>query len=83
MTSIGKLRVYFNRHGAGELPWCVAPEVGGWEIAVRGVAISVPAWTVYQPKETPDHEDGRPSAWVACEGRLLVTPDGRAQIGPA
>lgn len=74
-------RVYFNRHGAAERPWCVAPDAGGWEIAVRSVGIATVAETVYRPKATPDDEDGRPSAWIAVDGYLTVLASGHATIG--
>lgn len=76
----GRFRLYFNRHGAAPLSWCIAPESGAWEMAVRSVAITVPAETVYAPKSEPDEEDGRPSAWIAVEGRLEVEAEGRARI---
>lgn len=80
-TATGRWRVYFNKHGAAELPWCVAPDAGGWELAVAAVGIAAPAETVYRPKPTPDDEDGRPSAWIAIDGVLTVTRSGHASIG--
>jgi len=77
----GRWRVYFNRHGAADRPWCVAPEAGGWEVAVRSVGISTVAETVYQPKAVPDDEDGRPSAWIAVDGYLTIHMSGHASIG--
>lgn len=77
----GKFRVYFNRHGAEPLMWCVAPDAGGWEIAVRDVQLATIAETVYRKKETADEDDGRPSAWIAIEGVLTVNPAGFATIG--
>lgn len=77
----GRWRVYFNRHGAAGRPWCIAPEVGGWEVAVSSVGISTVAETVYHPKATPDDEDGRPSAWIAVDGHLTVHVTGHASIG--
>lgn len=77
----GKLRVYFNRHGAAPLMWCVAPDEGGWEVAVASVGISAIAETVYRPKPTADEDDGKPSAWIAVEGQLTVFPTGHASIG--
>lgn len=58
----------------------MAPEAGGWEVSVGGVQIYGVATSVYQPKETPDDEDGRPSAWIAVEGCLTVRTDGSATI---
>jgi hypothetical protein len=77
----GSWRVYFNRHGAADRPWCVAPDAGGWEVAVTSVGISTVAETVYRPKATPDDEDGRPSAWIAVDGQLTVLVSGHASIG--
>lgn len=77
----GKFRVYFNRHGAEPLMWCVAPEAGGWEIAVRDVQLATIAETVYRKKETSDDDDGRPSAWIAVEGVLTINAAGFATIG--
>jgi hypothetical protein len=76
----GGWRVYFNRHGATDRPWCIAPNTGGWEVAVSNVLIATAAHTVYQPKATPDEEDGRPSAWIAVDGRLTVFLAGHAMI---
>lgn len=81
MVVHGKFRVYFNRHGAEPLMWCVAPDAGGWELAVRDIGISTHAETVYRKKETPDEDDGRPSAWFAVEGVLTVNAAGFATIG--
>lgn len=81
MTAVGRFRVYFNRHGAAPLTWCVAPDDGGgWEMSVRSVEIVAPARTVYQPKIAPDEDDGRPSAWIAVDGRLTVAASGHATI---
>lgn len=79
IVAIGCWRVYFNKHNSADLPWCVAPDAGGWELAVPAILITTEAQTVYQPKATPDHEDGKPSAWIAVEGRLIVA-GGRASI---
>lgn len=77
----GSWRLYFNRHGAADMPWCVAPDAGGWEIAVRTVMLHVGSIARYEPKATPDHEDGKPSAWIGCSGWLTVSADGSAYIG--
>lgn len=79
-TATGRWRVYFNRHGAAGLPWCVAPDDGGWELAVTALEVEEPTTAVYQPKAVPDDEDGRPSAWFVTWGLLEVTADGRACI---
>ena len=82
MTSTGKWRVYFNRHGAAPLMWCVSPDDGSWEIAVRSVQIATIAETIYKAKATPDEDDGKPSAWIAVEGQLTVFAGlGYATIG--
>lgn len=73
-------RVYFNRHNADGLSWCVSPESGAWEIGVKTLAINTPTTTVHKPKATPDDEDGRPSAWVSTRGALFLEMDGSATI---
>lgn len=67
----GVFRVYFNRHGAAPLVWCVATE--HWELAVAAVDIRAPVRTVYVAKATPDHEDGKPSAWLEVAGTLTIS----------
>lgn len=79
-SAAGRWRVYFNRHGAAPMVWCVAPESGGFEIAVRHVVITATTETIYHPKGTPDDEDGRPSAWICAHGMLTVFLDGNARI---
>lgn len=81
MTAIGSFRVFFNRHGAAPLVWCIAPECGGWEIAVADVDITAPVRAVYQPKPEKDEDDGKPSAWLAVDGLLTVLASGHASIG--
>lgn len=71
MTFAGKFRLHFNRHGAAPLVWCVATDE--WEIAVAGIDCTAPMVTVYRPKETPDDEDGKPSAWLETRGTLTLT----------
>lgn len=66
----GTFRVYFNRHQAAPLVWCIASE--HLELAVASVAIDAPVTTVYRPKATPDDEDGLPSAWLEVTGVLTV-----------
>jgi hypothetical protein len=68
---VGTFRLHFNRHGAAPLVWCVAV-ADQWEIAVRGFTSTVPLETVYEPKATPDHDDGKPSAWLRVHGQLTV-----------
>lgn len=79
----GTFRVYFNRHQAAPLVWCVAVMDTGdviavpmLEIACAELAIDAPVTTVYAPKATPDDEDGKPSAWLEVTGVLSV--DGRS-----
>lgn len=83
LVARGTFRVYFNRHGAAPLVWCVAPVLlgdhAGWELAVASVSIRTLVGTVHQPKATPDDEDGRPSAWIVATGVLTVR-DGDAVI---
>lgn len=82
MQYTGALRIYFNRLSAEPMMWCVSPQDGLWEIAVRMVSIGpgLTAWTVWKSKETPDDEDGRPSAWLAASGHLRIFADGTATI---
>lgn len=70
MIFVGKFRVYFNRHNAAPLVWCVATD--NWEIAVAGIAIRAEVRTVYEPKATADEDGGKPSAWLEVEGELEV-----------
>lgn len=66
----GTFRIYFNRAGAAPLVWCVATDK--WELAVAAVSIRTAAGTRYQPKATPDNEDGKPSAWIVATGVLTL-----------
>lgn len=87
----GRFRVYFNRHQAAPLVWCIALEGPGgpgpgvaFEVAVAEVVITSTfgARTVYRPKATPDDEDGMPSAWLEVDGVLRVDPaTSTARIG--
>jgi hypothetical protein len=77
----GRFRLYFNRHGAAPLTWCLSPVDGLWELAVRTVNLNAPSETVYKPKAEADEDDGRPSAWIECEGQLTVFAHGHASIG--
>lgn len=63
-------RVYFNRHQAAPLVWCIATD--SLEIAVATLTIDAPVTTVYKPKPTPDDEDGKPSAWLEVTGVLVI-----------
>jgi hypothetical protein len=72
VTAFGIFRVYFNRHQAAPLVWCVAADHGGWEIAVQHVVFRAPARTAYTPKPEKDEDDGKPSAFVEVYGRLEV-----------
>lgn len=88
MVQTGTFRVYFNRHGAAPLLWCVAlvddSDIAAvriaWEIAVRHVDISVPCWTVFVTRKEADEDTGLPSAWITCRGMLTVAPDGTASV---
>lgn len=71
MTFTGRFRVYYNRHQAAPLVWCVATDA--WELAVAGVVIEAPARTAFKLKAIPDHDDGKPSAWLDVGGVLTVT----------
>lgn len=68
--SIGLFRIYFNRHGAAPLVWCVATD--DFELAVSDLEIAAPVRARYVPKQTPDDEDGKPSAWLECSGTLTL-----------
>lgn len=79
LTFTGQIRLSFNRHGAAPLVWCVSV-ADAWEIAVRSIVIRCETRSVYEPKATPDDEDGKPSAWFTCFGRLTVDEYGIATI---
>lgn len=76
----GYWRVYFNKHGAEPLMWCISPDEGDWEIAVRDVQMTATAVTVYRPKPLQDDDDGKPSAWLFVTGTLTVNSSGFAVI---
>lgn len=80
-VSQGTWRVYFNRHGSNGVPWCIAPESGGWELAVASFSIDTYSEGVYRAKATPDENDGCPSAWISATGQLTVLTTGHATIG--
>ncbi|MCA1833030.1 MAG: hypothetical protein ABR520_11210 [Mycobacteriales bacterium] len=75
----GTFRIYFNRHGAAPLVWCVATDE--WELAVAAVSIRTAAGTRYEPKATPDGEDGKPSAWIVAAGVLALNGSEAIIIG--
>lgn len=77
----GRFRFYFNHHGAAPLVWCVAPEDGEFEIAIRGFELRVDSEAVYRKKAEADEDDGRPSGWIACTGDLEIE-DGIARVIP-
>ena len=81
MKQYGDWRVYFNRHGAAPLMWCVSPLDGAWEIAVQRVMICAASKTDYEPKPTADEDDGKPSAWISVTGWLDICETGYALIG--
>lgn len=77
----GQMAIYFNRHGAAPRVWCVAAD--GWELAVVTICMAdVNLLTEYRPKETPDDEDGLPSAYLVVCGDLEVDQHGHAFIAP-
>lgn len=78
-----KVRLHFNRHTAAPLVWCVATD--DFEIAVRGFVVQgALVETVYSPKETPDDEDGKPTAWLSTIGQAKIRiRDGWAYIDTA
>jgi hypothetical protein len=88
MTCTGTFRVYFNRHQAAPLVWCVALESGdkgtqpAWEIAVRSVSIHASTTTIYSPSKSPDDETRAASAYMLATGTLSVTDTGHAVIAP-
>lgn len=83
ISCYGIWRVYFHRLNPEGLAWCVSPDDGSFEIAVRDVLIRARASTVHRPKATADDDDGRPSAWIRVEGLLTVGADGVATIEAA
>ena len=80
----GRFAVYFNRHQAAPLVWCIALISGVdvvWEISVPSLVISgVVVSTKYAPPEGPDDETGLPSAIMVCSGLLSVNSSGHATI---
>lgn len=70
MTHTGRFRLHFNKHGAAPLVWCVATDA--WEPAVSSFVCTAPLRSVYRPKATADDDDGKPSAWLECDGVLTV-----------
>lgn len=76
LVSGEKLRLHFNKHGAAPRVWTI--ECGTFEIECPGFSSYIPLETVYRPKETPDDEDGKPSAWLApvqISRNYIVTVD--------
>lgn len=76
MTHTGIFRIYFNRHQAAPLVWCVAAMSGNamcWEIAVEHVVLRAPARTAFVPKLEKDEDDGKPSAYLETYGELVIT----------
>jgi hypothetical protein len=78
MTYAGRMRLHFNRHGADPLMWCVSTDQ--WELAVPSIICDAPMRAVYRKKDTPDDEDGKPSAWFEVDGFLSMAGDGTAVI---
>lgn len=81
LTFTGQMRCHWNRHGAAPFHWCISV-ADAWEIAVRTIIIRCESRAVFEPKSTPDDEDGKPSAWFTCFGRLIVDEMGIATIDP-
>lgn len=87
MVIRGRFRLSFNRNGAAPLVWSVCPldsdGVPLAELAVRRVTLErVIVETCYAPKETPDDDDGVPSAYLVCHGTLQLFGDGSVIISP-
>lgn len=83
----GKFKIYFANHNVAPLVWCLqllgASDEPTWEIAVSTIGLDgVRGLTVYAPKPTPDHEDGKPSAFLLAEGILSVDESGVALLRP-
>lgn len=71
VTYTGLMRIYFNRHQAAPLVWCIMPDSEDWELAVAAVHFEgISVCSIYTPKETDDAEDGKPSGWFQCYGTL-------------
>jgi hypothetical protein len=78
----GQMRLHFHKHGAAPFVWCVSV-ADSWEVVVRDIVVrGADVFSVYAPKPTPDDEDGKPSAWFTCFGRLTVDEFGIATIEP-
>lgn len=71
MVTTGTFRIYFNRHGAAPLTWCV--HNGAWEIAVSEVRVVGVCRTVYKQKAAADEDDGIPSGWIEAQGKLKIS----------
>lgn len=83
----GLFRLSYNRAGAAPLIWSIAPldkdGVPIVDIAVAGFSIDgARVASVYQPKATPDDEDGKPSAYLVVEGTLTIDASGVGAIRP-
>ena len=81
----GRFAVYFNRHQAAPLVWCIALlDIAGspvWELAVSELVIEKTTATArYRPGQSDDSESGIPSAVIECSGRLTVLKSGFARI---
>lgn len=83
MIHNGKMRVSFNRHHAEGRVWAVASCSGLWEVTGQRLFITTDCVGVYEPKDVPDDEDGRPSAWFETTGLLTLSPGGVLRIDAA
>lgn len=81
LVATGWFRIYFNKHGAAPLMWCISPAAtSGWEIAVPSIVCHTTVETRYVRKLTPDEDDGKPSAWLETFGELTIDDTGNAVI---
>jgi hypothetical protein len=65
----------FNKHSDRPRVWSIWSSAGTVEFCVTGIeTIGVRVVTVFKPKEVPDDDDGIPSAWIECTGKLFICP---------
>lgn len=80
-------RIYFNRHQAAPLVWCVAAQADQsskvmFEVAVSALGCTAGIVSAYEPDSGPSDDTGRPVAWFEAYGELTVDELGRATIKP-
>ena len=94
MDTTGYFWIYFNRHQAAPLVWSIGlmgtVSFGNgkpkWEIAVKSILIEVPCGAIYAPRVNTQgavlhsEDDGIPSAYMECRGKLMVDDGGHARI---